>query len=951
MNTKYYIIISVFILAISSLPAQTLPDSLRKTLRSVLDTVPVAKDTLSSILDSLQNVQDQRPAFAPPDTRTFPGNDPPPGAGGSGGLVPPLGNLSDITISEEAVDENVEYESQDSMFFDVKNKQIHLYGQAIVKYLSMTIEAEYIIIDWNDNTITAEGRKQLGKTIGKPKFTESSQTFSSSKMKYNFKTRKGIIYDAVSEQEGMQVHGEKAKFISAVDSTKNDVIYNSKALITSCQHSHPHFGVRSRKQKVVPEKVAIVGPSNIEIMGIPTPLVLPFGFFPLKQGKRTGLLFDSYENSRNFGFGLRGLGWYFPINDNWDLQLTGDAYFKGTFRVYANTRYNKRYKYSGGINLNIAYLREENAGGELQYNPSFGIRWSHNQDSKAHPNRTFRGSLNLQTNGYARNNEFDAQSQLNSSLSSNVAMNWRSVGPFTISTSFNHSQNTLTRDVRIQFPNLSVQSQTMYPFKRKKPSGKKQWYEEISLRYSGEARNQMTAKDSTLFTAQTLRDAEYGIRHSANSSVNFNLFKFFNVSPNVNYKEVWYMESINKTFDPTLTIEFDTLINPQDSNELQIIADTTSFGNVITSEDFGFASFREFSLGVSMRTKLYGMVQFKKGWLRGVRHVITPNISFNYSPDYTNPGWGYFREVQTNAEGTDFDEYSIFDGGIFGKPSSSGKQMNVSFRMVHDFEAKYFSKKDSSDKKLTLFRGFSMSISHNFARDTLKWSQLRMGGTTSFFNSMTNVTLGLTYDPYAPSSPTNHKSRINTFWYDQTGNVLRFVEGSINVATSLTVKRIRDLFKGVNSDVMTGGRRSSGSSGFGGAPPPGGGTEGRQTEDKGPDDLLQLFDNTSIRHNFRINWNPDTAIVSANAIAISAGNIPITENWNVRIGNIGYDFKSKRLTYPDFSFSRDLHCWEMGVSWRPEYSIYNFFIKVKPGRLDFINIPYGKNPQDTFGFR
>lgn len=937
MNTKYYIIISIFLLAVNKLSAQTLPDSSQNTLRPVLDTLPSPKDTFTlnpATLNLLNNIPDTGKVESTPQLDTSSGAPPP--ATQSRNF-----DLSAITISDDAVDENVEYDAQDSMYFDVKNKQIHLYGAAVVKYLTLTIEAEYIIIDWNDNTITAEGKKVGNRTIGSPKFTESDQTFTSSKMKYNFKTRKGIIYDAVSQQEGMQVHGAKAKYISSLDTTKSDVIYNSKAIITSCQHTTPHFGVRSRKQKVVPNKVAIVGPSNIEIMGIPTPLVLPFGFFPLKQGKRTGLLFGSYENSRRVGegFGLRGLGWYFPISDQWDLQLTSDVYFKGTFRIHANARYDKRYKYSGALNLNVAYLRDENSKGELEYNPSFGIRWNHNQSGKAHPNRTFRGSMNLQTNGYSRNNEFDAQSQINSSLNSNVSINWRSVGPFSVSASFNHSQNTLTRDVRIQFPTLNVQTQTMYPFKRKKKKGAPKWYEDISLRYTGEARNQIKAKDSTLFTAQTLRDAQYGVRHTAASSVNFNILQFLNFSPRVDYKEVWYMESIEKTFDPTLKIEYDTIYNPQDSTEApQIIPDTISRGEVVINDNFGFSSFREFSMGAGLRTKIFGTILLKKGWLRGLRHVITPSVSFNYSPDYTNPGFGYFESVQTNAEGTEFDEYSIFQGGIFGSPNSSGKQMSVSFRMTHDFEAKYFSKKDSSEHKLPIFKGLSMNISRNFARDTLQWSQLRVGGATALFNRMTTVNIGLQYDPYAPKDPIKKTGRINTFWYDETGKLLRFVQGNINVTTGLTIKRIKDLFKGVDSDVVRGS---------GQAPPPGG--RAAESKEKEELDLLGLFESTSIRHTFRLNWTPDTATVTANTISVSAGNIPITENWNIRIGNIGYDFKNKRITYPDFSFSRDLHCWEMGISWRPEYSLYNFFIRVKPGRLDFINIPYGKGRQATFG--
>ncbi|MCR9288509.1 MAG: putative LPS assembly protein LptD [Bacteroidetes bacterium] len=945
-----------------------------QTFYTNTDTIPEPQDSVTFLTDSLFNATIsnkkllKKPVLSKNDTissDTIPKNpfpqegfdsrnlptgnnaDLPVGNGGAG-AGNSNANLSKIKISNEAVDKEVSYESVDSMYFDIKNKQIHLDGQALVTYQSMTINSEKMVIDWNDNTILAEGRKILGKTIGAPQFKEGEQVFGSSKMKYNFKTEKGIIYDAASEQEGMQVRGKVAKYISAADSTQNDVIYNKGAIFTTCQHSEPHFGVRSRKQKVVPDKVAVVGPSNIEIMGIPTPLVLPFGFFPLKQGKRTGLIFPrNYEFSEAFGFGLNTIGWYFPINDQWDLQLTGDIYFKGTFRIHAASRYKKRYKYNGNLNLDVAYLRNETSTGELEYSPSFGVRWTHNQDSKAHPTQTFRGSLNIQTNGYQQQNQFDAQSQFQSSLSSNVSMSWREVGPLTLSTSFRHSQNTSNSQVKIQFPNLNIQARTMYPFKRKNKTGPAKWFEEVSLDYNGEFRNEFTATDSTLFTAATLDDAKFGMRHNLSSRVNFNILKYFNLSPNVSYKEVWYMKTTEKIFSDIVETQLDTIYNPLDSTDFDVTIDTTKAGEIISRENFGFEAFREYTVGVSLRTKIFGTLLLKKGPLRGLRHVITPSVGFNFSPNYNDPSLGYYREVQENLEGTEFETYSIFENGIFGRPSSSGRRMSLDFGFTNDFDAKIYSKKDSTDKKINIFRGFSIRSSYNFAADSLKFSQVRMNGSTALFNRMTTVAINLLYDPYAPADLNDPSSkRIDTYWYDLTGKPLRFVQGSVNLSTGLTIKRIRDFFKGVNSDNLAnpGGNQT----GFGqvpgsGSPRGAGGSIERK------DGLLDMFESTSIRHNLRFNWDPDTLELSAHTVSITAGRIPITDNWNVRIGNIGYDFARDRLTYPDFTFSRDLHCWEMGVSWRPEVSVYSFYLRVKPGKLDFINIPYGQNQPASFG--
>ena len=261
----------------------------------------------------------------------------------------------------------------------------------------------------------------------------------------------------------------------------------------------------------------------------------------------------------------------------------------------------------------------------------------------------------------------------------------------------------------------------------------------------------------------TLDDARLGMRHTLSSRVNFNVLKYFNISPNVNYKEVWYLKSFEKFFDPTVLTDTTIIYNPEDSTDFREVIDTTQFGKLDTNFHTGFEAFREYTLGVNLRTKIFGTLLLKKGFLRGLRHVITPSIGFNYSPDFTDPSLGYFREVQTNLSGTQTQTYSIFDGGIMGKPSSSGKRMSLDFGFTNDFEAKYYSKKDSTEKKLTIFRGFSIRSSYNFAADSLKFNQVRMSGSTNLFNSMTTVGLNLLYDPYTSEDINNPRSkRLNT---------------------------------------------------------------------------------------------------------------------------------------------------------------------------------------------
>lgn len=864
---------------------------------------------------------------------------------GSGGFetaenTNPFSDLSKILISDDAVESQVDYDAKDSMYFDIKKKQIHLYGEAIVKYESMTIEAEYIIIDWENNIVTAEGKRNaFGEMIGSPKFKEKDQEFTSSKMRYNIKTQKGIIYDAVTEQGGMHVHGSKAKFISSGDEEdKDDLIYNKDAIFTTCNHSEPHFGIRSKKQVVVPNKVAVVGPSNIEIQGIPTPFWLPFGFFPLKQGKRTGLIFpQGYEYSPNFGFGLEGIGWYFPINDHLDLQLTGDVYMKGSTRIHAYSRYAKRYKFNGTLRMDYARLRNE-VNGMPVYDPSFSINWSHNQDRKAHPYQSFGGTLNFQTGNYTQANQDDFQSVTTSTIRSNISYRRSFEGPFSLSVGFNHSQNTESGRININFPTVNFQTQTLYPFKRDKAKkkaknrNKDSWYEKITLRYTGEAKNTLTGIDSTFFQKKTLDDARYGVRHSVSSNVNFRVLKFFNLSPNVNYKEVWYFKTLHKEFDPTLGITQDTSFNALDSSDFTIDIDTT-FGEVLNDTTFGFRAFRQYNAGVSLNTQLFGTLLFKKGWLRGVRHVIKPNFSFNFTPDYTNPDWGYFEYVQTDLREEELERYNIFQNGIYDRPSESGRQMALSYAFNNIFEAKVFSKKDSTEKKLKLFRNINVGGNYNFAADSLKFSTVRISGTTDLFNDIANFRFNMTLDPYVEKDG----KRIDRLYWREEGKFLRYVKTDFSIGARMTVRRLRDLINGVKTNDRTSRTADSNTT---------------QEETPKSEDIISILEDFSFDYNFnfridRLDSGKDSTYVTAHSLRMRGG-IPITDNWNIRVDNIGYDFRSKQLAYPSIGFTRDLHCWEMGFFWAPERGTYSFYLKVKPGQLDFINLPYNRGRQDVF---
>ena len=902
MKTKLPIIILTILLSVPYLNAQE-RDTLMQPLEVLQDTLP-ANDSIVQA-DSLSNTSDSL-------------------------LVPVRESFS---LSKDSLDAPVDYSATDSMIYDIAGQKIHLFGSAEVKYTSINMKADHIVFDWATNVVTARGLPDsTGMIAGKPEFSDNSQSFTADSMKYNFITRKGIVYDVTTTQNDVVVHGTRSKFIAtSLDTTDEvqNIIYSKDALFTTCTHDHPHFGIRSSKQKVIPNKLVVVGASNLEIMNIPTPLWLPFGFFPLSQGRRTGLLFPKeYQYSPQWGFGLEGIGWFFPLGDHFNLQLTGDIYVKGTWGIQARSDYVKRYKYSGSLDIGYDVRRSEDNEGIITRPRSFRFAWSHRQDRSAHPTNTFGGSMNIQTNGYQSrvyNDERVLNNQLNSNLSFNK--NWKDK-PLSFNASLNHSQNTATNQVTISFPTINFQTQALYPFKRKETQGKEKWYESITFRYQGETRNRFQATDTTLFSQQTLEDAQFGVQQSVSSGTSIKLFKYLNLNPSVNYEEVWYMRTLRKNFEEGLVVDtsFDSGVTT---------LDTTSYGTITEDVVTGFESFREFRAALSLTTQIFGTIQSKKenSWFQGFRHTLKPSLSLAFSPDYGAQEMRYTKMVRDSSS-LDTLSYSIYSDGIYGGPPTSGRQMALNYSFNNIFETKLRSKKDSTDKKVKLFDNIVVSGNYNFAADSLQWSQVGISGTTRFFKGMTTLRVRTVLDPYAVDE---NDRRINQFQRNKNGQLLRYDNTSARFNTNITVKKIRELFMGQEEEVVEDVTDEL--------------EENRREERFEETDFLSLFENFRISHNFSVDWiglpdGRDTLLVGTHSINCS-GNIQLTENWRINIGNFGYDFKRKGITYPSLGFSRDLHCWELGANWQPTRGTYSFYIQVKPGSLDFINIPYNQNNADA----
>lgn len=826
-------------------------------------------------------------------------------------------------VSENAIEDEILFQSNDSLSFSSTRKSIELYDKAKVTSGPLRLESGFISLDMEDNIVHASGAEDsLGLMGQHPDMYMERENFKARELKYNLRKSRGIILSSYREQDDLYIRSDKTKFI---EEGEDRILYNADGIITSCDHPDPHFGIRSRKQKLVLDKIAVIGPSNIELGGIPTPLWLPFGFFPISTGSSTGIIFPKdYEYSPALGFGLRNVGYYFPMNEYVDLIASTDIYFRGSYRVQLESRYSKRYRFSGNAKVSYASIKSEiidKSKGEIRVSrsPSIELVLSHTQDPKADPTRKFGGSVNIQTNNFRKDNFNDAESVLRNSLSSNLSYTQLMLdNSLTLTAGLTHSQNTATNEISLTLPHVTLNARRMYPFKRKVRMGKEKWYEGISFKYDADLKAQVNTKDTLLLKRQTLDTIRLGAQHKFSSDHTFNILKYINVRPSVSFSSAWYPHTIHKDLADRYRIQYDTLRN--DAEEIiGIKADTISHGVIEKSKLHGFKTQNIFKAQVSMNTTLYGTLRFQKGWVRGLRHVAKPFFNLNYSPDYGK--WGYFEEHHTDLR-VDKDRivrYSIFEDGLYSGPPSI-PELGMSFGIDNIFDAKIFSRRDSTEKNVKLLPSLSIRSSYNYVADSFKLAPITFSGNFTLLKNFSTVTFKGGFSMYDRDSTGRV---VDEYLWDKDKGYLRFEGMRVQVSSHFTLRQLRDIvadFIGLSKDKKDY-------------------TEG----------VVSIFDNLRIEHNLQLAWEKmvttDTFYVQSHEISLN-GSIPLSENWQVDIGRIGYSFQQQRITYPDLGFSRKLHCWNMGFSWQPERGSYNFFIGVNPGTLDFLKMPYRRNQYD-----
>ncbi len=813
-------------------------------------------------------------------------------------------------IARTRIDAIVERFAKDSIVQDIANRKIYLFGEAVVKYDDITLKANYIEVDLINNTVFAAGTEDsTGKMIGQPEFTQGDQTFKSSTMTYNFDSKKGMITDVLTEDGNGFLHGQTVKKLE--DNTVN-ILHGT---YTTCNlEENPHFGFNFKKARVIPDSKIVTGPAYMEIEQMPTPLGLPFGFFPNKTGQTSGIVIPTFGEYTNRGFYLEDGGYYWAINEYMDLTVLGDIYSRGGWGIKPRFRYKKRYRYSGDINLGYAVNVVGTKGApDFAKSTDFKVRWAHRQDPKARPNSTFTADVNIVSGNYVKYNVVSTEDFLSNEFQSSVAYQKNWGGKYFMTINGSHRQNTKTHVVDVNLPELTFTVNRFYPLKGK-GGGKKRFYEELSVSYSMNAKNTINTVDSVLFDQSTLEnDMQSGAIHKIPISLPLKVLKYFTLSNSINISDRMYSKSIRKSWE----------------NDTTYVGGDTIAPGVLIDTIPGFRNALDYSFSTSLATKLFGMVGFKKGPIRAIRHVLTPSISFSYSPDFTSENYGYFG-TYTDGEGDEI-QYSQFEGSLFGSPSGA-ESGRVGFTLGNNLEIKVPSKKDTITglRKIKLIESFTISGNYDLAKDSMNMSKITMSGRTTLWKNL-NIQYGSIWDPYAKDSA---GFSINEYEWNVNRRLLRLDQ---------TTWRLSFGFKLGDTDFKKKDK-------------PEGATDSEMDEiNNNPGDFVDWSIPWSINLNYNFTYTnnldyinyvkvPKETIVQTLSFN---GQVNITPKWKFTF-NSGWDFTSNKLSYTTINLYRDLHCWEMRFSWTPLgiRQSWNFSINVKASILQDLKLNKKKDFRD-----
>jgi hypothetical protein len=825
----------------------------------------------------------------------------------------------------------VEYNSADSMDFDIVQQKLFLWGEAYVKYEDIDLRADYIEIDLARKEVFARGvADSLGRVSGRPVMTEGNEKFEAETMRYNFETKKGIISGIVTAQQGGILHGQTTK------KHDNNHLHIHGGKYTSCDADHPHFYIALTRAKVIPDDKVVSGPAYLVIEDIPLPLAVPFGFFPNKRGQTSGVLFPTYGEEASRGFYLRNLGYYLNLNEYMDLQMTGDIYSLGSWAFNAASNYRKRYRYNGSFRY--AYSRNvvgERGFANFQENTSYNIAWQHRQDAKASPYSNFGASVNFGSSSFNRFNTVNPDTYATNTAQSSVSFSHRwPDSPFSLTSNVSANQNFSNQSVNLRLPSVSFNMARQYPFRNPDRIGPASWYDNIEVSYSSRMDNRVSTYDTLLFRRETLGNMENGFQHDIPLRANFRLLNLLNITPGVTYQGVLYTNSIRKTW-------VDDYIDPV-RNEVSPRVVTDTIPGVV----YGHSFTPNFSTGLSQN--VYGMFMFRNSRVEAIRHVMTPSVNFSFSPDMKGLVPDYYRTVQSDTLGRE-TTYSIFENGMYGTPSIRGRAGTVSFSLANNLEMKVRDERDtiSQSRKIKLLDRLNFSTSYNIYAERNNWAPVNMTGNTSFFENRVQVNFNAVMDPYALDENFN---RTDSFQWSKNRTPGRITRAGL----SLTM--------GLRSAAAATARQ---------LPPGSGPADTEPLIDPHGDILpgedifghLDDIDHTvhyygdyvdfDVPWNLNVRYNLNYAKLR-NEGQISqtlnfSGDLSLTPRWKIQFSS-GYDFQAMNFTMTSINIFRDLHCWDMrfGVVPFGSRKSWNFTIAVKSSILKDLKYHTRRSWYDNF---
>ena len=822
------------------------------------------------------------------------------------------------TLKNKLILDDVRRKAKGYIKINNKEKIITLFDNAELYYMDIELRSGIIKFDWETNVVSAGRIKDsLGNYIQSPIFKQGGDEINPDSLRYNFDTKKALIWNSRTTQNEMNV------FSSATKKENDSIYFIKEAKVTTSKNlDDPEYYIRVRSGKFIPKNKIIAGPSNLYIYDVPTPIFLPFAYFPLTEDRNSGFIFPTIGQNNRRGYFFQNGGYYLAPSEYFDLTLLGDYYTNGSYGMRVESSYRKRYSFNGRLSVRFENLIDGERGlpGYSKSN-IYNIRWTHSQDSKANPYNRFSASVNLGSSNYFREslNQINTPNFLNNTLNSSVSFSktFRGYPSVNVSLTASHSQNTRSKTVNLVLPTFQGNVERVYPFV-KKNGQKKGIIKNINLQYTFRGENRINTTDSLFFKKGMFDDAKYGMKHTIPVSTNFKVLKHFSVSMNGNFDEIW-------TGNTILRNDYDT-VNQEEGSKIQVK---------------GFDRFSQYNFGMSLGTTIYGLFNFKdNSRIQSIRHVIRPSVSYNIRPSFEK----YYDTYIIDANGNTA-EYTRFEENFFGLPSRRYSSA-IGLQISNNIEAK-IKEKDSlatEPRKVTILNNLNFSTSYNLAADSLKLSPVRMTTGTNLFKNKLNLNLSATFDPY---SINNNGFRINKLNIADGGGLFRMTSANLNMNFSIDSKSFNSKNKSENSENLTGGGRTDDL--FGSSQ-----DLTKSTFDDDEDDGRRKENLTEYIN--KIGWdfrfahsltylnNRKQRKIGNNSLMFS-GNIILSKKWKIG-GSSGYDFKNKGFTYTQLRFERDLDSWKMNFSWVP-FSIresWYFFIGIKSGFLSDLKYDKRKEP-------